>query len=66
MLGKHGGSASAVGVTQFLQSTSSLLQEITCSTAETLWAQHVIQMEPGVETGFFSCCCFPQQWKTPA
>ena len=46
-------------------SASSLLQEIICSTAETLRAQRVMQMEPGLETGFFSCCYFPAWWKTP-
>lgn len=46
-------------------STSNLPQEIICSTAETLWAQHVMHMEPGLETGFFSCCYFPAWWKTP-
>jgi len=30
-----------------------------------LWAQHAMQMEPGLETGFVSCCCFPAWWKTP-
>lgn len=47
------------------KSTSSLLQEIICSTAKTLRAQHVMQMEPGLEPGFFSCCYFPVWWETP-